>query len=589
MTKISTFVPDTEINGKDKLIGTDFNNAQKTKNFKVEDLGTHFNLVNGSRNFEYLFYNHLSISQAPVDGAFYANGNEQDPNNITHFFISKKTSNNKDVSSFFDSITAENPFDLIISQSTDLNTIFFFNISSVEYISGYYKLTVSEVFFPQGKTMEFMASNVVFNLKATNHIHNNLSGLNDGDYKHLTAVEKTKFDNLPNTFVTNHSQLLLNDGTNPHGTTKSDVGLGNVNNTNDISKPISTATQTAINLKEDSINKSTLTTDSESSIKFPVWSAIVSYFDINRIKTILGITTLSGSNTGDQTSIVGITGTKAQFNTAVTDGDIQYVGDAPTAHTHTLSNVTDVTMTVVNLNSLDDGVNSNLHFHDTDRARANHTGTQLASTISDIQTTITNNASVITNTAKVTNATHTGDVTGSTALTLATVNSNVGAFGNATTVPMVTVNAKGLITAVTTNAIQIAESQVTNLTTDLANKQAMLVSGTNIKTVNGNSLLGSGDVIISGGTLITANSIFNFLNEEDRIINTISNASITNANVKSFSFIPIETPETSLDDFSLNGLSFSIANIIDNVSFDIIGTALNNASGNYTIKYLITI
>ena len=41
---------------------------------------------------------------------------------------------------------------------------------------------------------------------------------------------------------------------------------------------------------------------------------------------------LSGTNTGDQTSIVGITGTKAQFDTAVTDGNILYVGDAPTAH-----------------------------------------------------------------------------------------------------------------------------------------------------------------------------------------------------------------------------------------------------------------
>ena len=50
---------------------------------------------------------------------------------------------------------------------------------------------------------------------------------------------------------------------------------------------------------------------------------------------------ISGTNTGDQTSIVGITGTKAQFNTAVTDGDIQYVGDAPTAHTlDSHSNVT---------------------------------------------------------------------------------------------------------------------------------------------------------------------------------------------------------------------------------------------------------
>lgn len=36
---------------------------------------------------------------------------------------------------------------------------------------------------------------------------------------------------------------------------------------------------------------------------------------------------LSGTNTGDQTSIVGITGTKAQFDTAVTDGNFLYVGD----------------------------------------------------------------------------------------------------------------------------------------------------------------------------------------------------------------------------------------------------------------------
>ncbi|MGL4232705.1 MAG: hypothetical protein ACRCWJ_15175 [Casimicrobium sp.] len=37
--------------------------------------------------------------------------------------------------------------------------------------------------------------------------------------------------------------------------------------------------------------------------------------------------TSSGTNTGDQTSIVGISGTKAQFNAAVSDGDILYVGD----------------------------------------------------------------------------------------------------------------------------------------------------------------------------------------------------------------------------------------------------------------------
>lgn len=41
------------------------------------------------------------------------------------------------------------------------------------------------------------------------------------------------------------------------------------------------------------------------------------------------------------TSIVGITGTKAQFNTAATDGDFLFVGDAPTAHTHTSTDITD--------------------------------------------------------------------------------------------------------------------------------------------------------------------------------------------------------------------------------------------------------
>lgn len=42
-----------------------------------------------------------------------------------------------------------------------------------------------------------------------------------------------------------------------------------------------------------------------------------------------------------------------------------------------------------------------------------------------------------------------------------------------------------------------AQSDVTNLTSDLAAKQATLVSGTNIKTINSTSLLGSGDIAVS--------------------------------------------------------------------------------------------
>lgn len=68
----------------------------------------------------------------------------------------------------------------------------------------------------------------------------------------------------------------------------------------------------------------------------------------------------------------------------------------------------------------------------------------------------------------------TGSGTGSFATTLATVNSNVGSFGSASQVAIFTVNAKGLTTAASNTSIQIAESQVTNLTTDLAGKQATL-------------------------------------------------------------------------------------------------------------------
>lgn len=60
-----------------------------------------------------------------------------------------------------------------------------------------------------------------------------------------------------------------------------------------------------------------------------------------------------------------------------------------------------------------------------------------------------------------------GDVTGTIdggtdTLTLATVNSNVGSFGTASSVPTVTVNGKGLVTAATNTPIAIATSQVTS-------------------------------------------------------------------------------------------------------------------------------
>ena len=64
------------------------------------------------------------------------------------------------------------------------------------------------------------------------------------------------------------------------------------------------------------------------------------------------------------------------------------------------------------------------------------------------------------NTAKVTNATHTGDANGATVLTLASVNSNIGVFGSSTNIPIVTVNAKGLVTAISTQAVSIPSGAI---------------------------------------------------------------------------------------------------------------------------------
>lgn len=69
------------------------------------------------------------------------------------------------------------------------------------------------------------------------------------------------------------------------------VNLGNVNNTSDLLKPVSTATQNALNLKEDKINKiNDINSDPTSDTKYPSVSAVKNYVDsyiqVNRIITI---------------------------------------------------------------------------------------------------------------------------------------------------------------------------------------------------------------------------------------------------------------------------------------------------------------
>ena len=78
-----------------------------------------------------------------------------------------------------------------------------------------------------------------------------------------------------------------------------------------------------------------------------------------------------------------------------------------------------------------------------------------------------------------------GSAAASGTLTLATVNSNVGSYGTATSVPTVTVNAKGLVTAVTTNAIPTATSSVLGLASFNATDFTVTAGAVTISSVDG--------------------------------------------------------------------------------------------------------
>lgn len=81
----------------------------------------------------------------------------------------------------------------------------------------------------------------------------------------------------------------------------------------------------------------------------------------------------------------------------------------------------------------------------------------------------------------------------------------------------------------------ISQSKITNLVSDLSNKQSRLISGTNIKTINGQSVLGSGDMVIGSsntvidtfaGVLSAVNAGHALVNNNNKLTNNLTNYEI---------------------------------------------------------------
>jgi len=224
------------------------------------------------------------------------------------------------------------------------------------------------------------------------------------------------------------------------------------------------------------------------------------------------------------------------------------------------------------------------HTHD-DRY---YTETETNSLLSGKADSLTNNQNYVTNAEKViigdisgintgdnavnnlysglvTNATHTGDATGSTALTLATVNANLGAFGSATQVAVPTVNAKGLITAISNTAIAIPSTAVTDFQSAVSSNSA--VTANTAKT---------GITAGQAANIVTNNAKISYTDAAAVAANTAKNSypSGDSTKVNHISVTQAVNLDTMESDIATNNLKISF----DNTS----STRLLNTSGTNT-------
>jgi hypothetical protein len=127
--------------------------------------------------------------------------------------------------------------------------------------------------------------------------------------------------------------------------TNTDVGLGNVDNTSDLNKPISTATQTALNAKQNTI------TNSDS-----ITEGVTNLFLTTGERTKL--TNTSGTNTGDQTNITGNAAT-VTTNANLT-GVVTSTGNTTAIANGAISNAMLANGAVANLSGTNTGDQTNI-------------------------------------------------------------------------------------------------------------------------------------------------------------------------------------------------------------------------------------
>lgn len=205
-------------------------------------------------------------------------------------------------------------------------------------------------------------------------------------------------------------------------------------------------------------------------------------------------------------------------------------------------------------------------------------GVALTGTYTTLNLTGVLSATGASNVATISSASLTGDgTTSGAALTLATVNSNVGSFGTTTAIPVITVNAKGLVTAVSTvtpsitvqsNGIPVTGSPFTTIN---------FAGATLIATNSGNTITIT-DTVTAIRTLTYFASSLDSPNNADWVINalapTVADPTNSGITVRQFS----NTVEQGV------GLSVPIPSNATNIIFTYKGRSASATAGTLQMR-----
>jgi hypothetical protein len=294
MARIQTYSVDSKVSGNDIWIGSDGDNSNKTKNFSPIGLAEYFNTSEKIDKSNTIAFTYQTLDPGE-DRSFgtISFADNQPPyvlfSDINNILISKRSSSLNYVDAF---LSGTNETTIILQRGNSVNEYGLYNVLSInEYLEdeNFFVFTLG---FIQGngglnEDREYLFSVFDFSTKTSNLINDGEDGVNPfitlEDVPSIT-IDATPTDGSANAVSSNgvFDGLANKENTITAGTTsqyfrgdktfqtldKTAVGLGNVDNTSDLNKPISTATQTALNNKQDTLTNPITGTGANGQVAF---------------------------------------------------------------------------------------------------------------------------------------------------------------------------------------------------------------------------------------------------------------------------------------------------------------------------------